>query len=544
MIFENIHFRNIKGDIFGAVTSAVVALPLALAFGVASGLGPIAGLYGAIAVGFFAALLGGTPNQISGPTGPMTVAIVAIMATHASDLSETFAIVILSGLLQVLFGLFKLGRFVIYTPYSVISGFMSGIGFIIIIIETLPFFGLPVATGGPVGTIKAWPEAVSNLNPGALIVAILSLGICIFWPHAWRRILPPPLAALILGTSCSLLLFQNIPIIGEVPMGLPTLIWPAVEMHSIGKFLEPAIILALLGSIDSLLTSLVADSITRVYHDSDQELVGQGIGNMFAGLIGGLPGAGTTLGTVVNIRAGSQTPIAGATHALIILTLVLGLAPITQNIPLACLAGILMKVGIDIVDWRFLAQIHKTPKENVVIMGVTFILAVFVDLVTAVAVGLIVSSFVSAHRARHEELSGLIMVPLLDMEVLDEEEISEEMQYEARSGMLSLSGRFSVASSRDLARLAGTDLETHQIVIFDFSEVAYMDDSASLVIGELIAKTNDRGDCVIVGLSGIKARMLRALVDLSDIPREHFVDNLDTAKKLVGNLLRQADQNL
>ena len=543
MIFANIHFRNIKGDLFGAVTSAVVALPLALAFGVASGLGPIAGLYGAIAVGFFAALLGGTPNQISGPTGPMTVAIVAIMATHASDLSETFAIVILAGLLQVLFGLLKLGRFVIYTPYSVISGFMSGIGFIIIIIETLPFFGLPVASGGPVGTIKAWPEAIANLNMGALIVALLSLGICIFWPHAWRRILPPPLAALILGTSCSLLFLQNIPVIGEVPMGLPTLSLPAVEMHAIGRFIEPAIILALLGSIDSLLTSLVADSITRVYHDSDQELVGQGIGNVFAGLIGGLPGAGTTLGTVVNIRAGSQTPIAGATHALIILTLVLGLAPITQNIPLACLAGILMKVGIDIVDWRFLTQIHKTPKENAVIMGVTFLLAVFVDLVTAVAVGLIVSSFVSAHRARHEELSGLIMVPLLDMEVLDEDEISEEMQYEARSGMLALSGRFSVASSRDLARLAGTDLETHQIVIFDFSEVAYMDDSASLVIGELVAKANDRGDCVIVGLSGMKEKMLRALVDLSDIPREHFVDDLDTAKKLVGNLLRQADQN-
>ncbi len=543
MIFEKIHFRNIKGDIFGAITSAVVALPLALAFGVASGLGPIAGLYGAIAVGFFAALLGGTPNQISGPTGPMTVAIVAIIATHANDLSETFAIVILAGLLQVLFGLLKFGRFVIYTPYSVISGFMSGIGFIIILIETLPFFGLPVASGGPVGTIKAWPAAIANLNLSALIVALLSLGLCIFWPHAWRRVLPPPLAALIVGTSCALLFFENIPVIGEVPMGLPTLSWPTIEIHAVVRLLEPAIILALLGSIDSLLTSLVADSITRNYHDSDQELVGQGIGNIFAGLIGGLPGAGTTLGTVVNIRAGSQTPIAGATHALIILALVLGLAPITQNIPLACLAGILMKVGIDIVDWRFFTQMHKTPKENVVVMGVTFLLAVFVDLVTAVAVGLIISGFVSAHRSRHDELSGLIMVPLLDMEVLGEDDTPEEMQYEARSGMLALSGRFSVASSRDLARLAGTDLETHQIVIFDFSEVAYMDDSAALVIGELITKANNRGDCVIVGLSGIKAKMLRALVDLSDIPRDRFVDNLDAAKKLVGNLLRQADQN-
>ena len=409
--------RNLSqwtGDLFGGLTAAVIALPLALAFGVASGLGPIAGLYGAIAVGFFAAIFGGTPAQVSGPTGPMTVVMAVIVAEHAGHLGEAFAIVILGGAFQLLFGIVKVGRYVSYTPHSVVSGFMSGIGIIIILIQTLPFFGLATVSGGPIGAIQAWPEVASSLNVDALIIASISLAIMVFWPRRLGTVLPAPLAALVIGTLLGLFLFKGAPIIGEVPTGLPELHMPQITLTALPIIVQPALILALLGSIDSLLTSLVADSITRTRHNSDRELIGQGIGNMIAGLIGGLPGAGATMRTVINVRAGGRTPVSGALHALVLLALVLGLGPVAEVIPHAALAGILVKVGWDIIDWGYLKRIRRAPRDKVIVMLVTLGLTVFVDLITAVAVGLILAAFVTARWMELDELKGITQLALAD----------------------------------------------------------------------------------------------------------------------------------
>ena len=281
--------KNLRGDIFGGIASAVVALPLALAFGVASGLGPVAGLYGAITVGFLAAVLGGTPAQISGPTAATTIATAAIVAQHADNLAAVATIVMLSGVLQVAFGLLRFGRFVTYTPYSVVSGFKSGIGIIIILIQTSPFLGAPTA-GGPLAAVQAWPEALSKLNPDALLIAAIALGVVIFWPRRLHNILPSPLAALLLGTGAAGLWLPAAPVIGAVPTGLPELQWPALSGGFLTDMLQPALILALVNSIGSLLTSLVADSMTRTQHNSDRELFGQGVGNVVAGLLGIMPG--------------------------------------------------------------------------------------------------------------------------------------------------------------------------------------------------------------------------------------------------------------
>ena len=293
-----------RGDVFGGVTAAVVGLPVALAFGVASGLGAVAGLYGAIAVGFFAAVFGGTKSQISGPTGPMAVAMAVIVTTHADSLTEVFTIVILTGLIQILLGVLRIGRLAAYTPYSVISGFMSGIGIIIILLQTLPFLGAPVTTGGPLHAIGEWPSLIQHVNFGAAAIATVTLIVGVAWPRRLRKVLPPTLAALVAGTLLGVLWLTNTPVIGEVPTGLPDLHLPDLSGDLLLEAVQPALILALLGSIDSLLTSLIADSMTRTQHDPNRELVGQGIGNMAAGFIGGLPGAGATLGTVVNLRAG------------------------------------------------------------------------------------------------------------------------------------------------------------------------------------------------------------------------------------------------
>ena len=528
------NLKTLRGDIFGGIASAVVALPLALAFGVASGLGPVAGLYGAIVVGFLAAVLGGTPTQISGPTGPTAIATAVIVTHHADNLAEVATIVILSGLLQIAFGLLRFGRFVTYTPYSVVSGFMSGIGIIIILLQTLPLLGTSAASGGPLDAVRAWPAALANLNPDALLIAAVALGVGIFWPRRLHNILPSPLAALLLGTVVAELWFSAAPVIGEVPTGFPEPQWPVLSGGFLFEMLEPALILALVNSIDSLLTSLVADSMTRTQHNSDRELFGQGVGNVAAGLLGIMPGAGATMRTVLNVRVGGRTAISGALHAVLLLAFIFGLGPLVERVPEACLAGILMKVGWDIIDWRFLLRIHQAATENVIIMLLTLVLTVFVDLIMAVGVGLIVAGFVSARRLEPEELKKVVSVPLLDAIVSPEAEKS----YDARVGLVALPGHFSVASARKLARSVGADIKDHEVVIFDFSDVTYIDDSAALVIEDLaeVSQTEAKG-CVVAGLSGSAEEALR-MFDIHDrIPSKHFVPDLETAKKLAWKLV-------
>ena len=407
-------FPTLRGDLFGGITAAVVGLPVALAFGVASGLGAIAGMYGAIAVGFFAAVFGGTRSQISGPTGPMAIAMAVVVANHATNLAEAFAIVIMAGLIQILLGVLRIGRFVAYTPYSVISGFMSGVGIIIILLQSLPFLGSPVVSGGPVGTILAWPDAIRNLNLSAFAIAAVTLAVGVLWPSRLAKYLPPTLAALASGTLLGVLWLTQTPVIGDVPTGLPELRMPGFSPDFLLHAVQPALIIALLGSIDSLLTSLIADSMTRTRHDPNRELIGQGIGNTIAGFIGGLPGAGATMGTVVNLRAGGRTQISGVLRAAILLALVLGLGKYVEAIPHAALAGILIKVGWDIIDWRFLSRVHRVQKAHLIVLLITLGLTVFLDLVTAVAIGLIAAGMASARQLERLELDSVVSVPLLD----------------------------------------------------------------------------------------------------------------------------------
>jgi sulfate permease, SulP family len=529
--------RQFKNDVFGGLTAAVVALPLALAFGVASGAGPVAGLYGAIAVGFFASLFGGTPAQISGPTGPMTVVMGAIVATHAGSLAEAFTIVTLGGLLQIAFGLLRVGKYVEYTPYSVISGFMTGIGAIILVVQILPFLGLPTSTGGVTGTLAA----LAKLDPLAIDLRTLgfaatALTLIVVWPKKLHGRLPAPLGVLVLGTVVAVFLLPGLPAIGEVPGGLPSLIVPSVSLQELPEVIQASFILALLGSIDTLLTSLIADSITRSRHDSDKELVGQGIGNAVAGLLGGLPGAGATMRTVVNVRAGGRTPMSGMLHALILFSLAIGLGPVVARVPHAVLAAILMKVGWDIIDWGYLKRMRRAPREKFVIMLVTFGLTVFVDLVTAVAVGIILASFVSSRGLAREQLKGLRQsIDADELEHLSDEERSLLRSANGRVLVTVLHGTFSYASARELARRASPTAVAHQVSVYDFSHTVYVDTSAALAIAEMIELARARGQYVVV--SGLREQALATLEGLGALdavpPEQRFADRTDAIRAAV-----------
>ena len=537
---------TLRGDLFGGITSAVVALPVALAFGVASGLGAAAGLYGAIAVGFFASVFGGTRSQISGPTAPMAVAMAVIITTHSSTLTEALTVVMLGGLLQVLLGVLGFGRFVAYTPHVVVSGFMSGIGVIVMLIQTLPFLGAPTATGGALSALRALPEALANVNLSALAIAAVTLAVGVAWPRRLRRFMPGALAALIAGTLLGVLWLRGAPVIGPVPTGLPQLHLPLPSAAFLLSAAQPALILALLGSVDSLLTSLVADSLTGTRHNPDRELVGQGIGNLAAGLVGGVPGAGATMGTVTNIRAGGTTQVSGALRAVAVLAILLGLGRFVEPIPHAVLAGILIKVGWDIIDWRMLTRVHRMRREHLVVMLLTLGLTVFVDLVTAVAIGLIAAGVAHARQLERLELDSVVSVPLLDLKFLAAEgeeagNAGEIDPYAARVGMVALRGSFTVASSHKLVGVISADVKDHEVVIFDFSGATYLDDSAAMLIDQLLeGAAQEHTECIVMGLSGSAEDTLRTLGVLRRLPAGRVVETQDQARQVARGLLAGA----
>lgn len=532
-------FDTLRGDIFGGVTSMVVALPVALGFGIASGMGAAAGLYGAIAVGFFASVFGGTRSQISGPTAPMTVAMAVVLTSHTSSLAEALTVVVLAGVLQVLLGLSKIGRFVAYTPYMVVSGFMTGIGIIIILMQALPVLGASGATGGPMGAVRALPEAAGNIDTSAFAIGAVTLAVGFLWPQRLSRFAPGPLVALVAGTALGVLWLTDAPVIGAVPTGLPALQLGLPSAEFLLQALEPAIILALLGSVDSLLTSLVADSMTGNRHNPDKELVGQGIGNIVAGLFGALPGAGATMGTVTNIRSGGSTPVSGVLRALLLLALVLGLGRFVEPIPLAALAGVLMKVGWDIIDWRLLSRVHRLQREHLFVMLMTLGLTVFVDLITAVAIGLIAGGMAHARRLEQLELDSVVSVPMLDMTFFaGDEALATADPYAAQVGMVALKGTLTVASSHKLVSVIGPDIKDHEVVIFDFSGTTYIDDSAAMVIEQLMeAAARSQTACIAMGLTDAAAATLVTFDILRDVPEDRIVGTLDEARRVARGIL-------
>ena len=535
----------LRGDLFGGITASVVGLPVALAFGVASGLGPIAGMYGAIAVGFFAAVFGGTRSQISGPTGPMSVAMAVIVTVHSEgDFAKAFTVVVLAGVIQMVLGAIRIGRFVAYTPYSVISGFMTGIGIIVMLVQVAPFVGAEAQPGGVMAKISAIPDAVANAQVHSLIVAAITLLVGVLWRPPLSRFLPAPLAAMIVGSAIGIFWLTDLRVIGDVPTGLPDLRIPVFDIGFLVSSLTPALILALLGSIDSLLTSLIADSLTRTRHNANRELIGQGLGNTIAGLIGGLPGAGATLGTVINIRSGGRTPFSGVVRAGVLLALVLGLGQYVTEIPHAVLAGILVKVGWDIIDWRLIKRAHKIQRDHLVVMLITLALTVFLDLVTAIAIGLIAAGMVAARQIERQELDSVVSTPLLDQVFLyDSPEAAAAAndgdEFAAHVGVVGMRGRFSVASSSNLVNTIGGDIRDHEVVIFDFSETLYMDDSAALVVEQMIdIATDEDTESIVMGLAGSPVEEhLHALNTLHRVPEDRFVSNLDEARVVARRIL-------
>ncbi|MEQ2355225.1 SulP family inorganic anion transporter [Pseudoalteromonas piscicida] len=500
-------FKNasLKGDLFGGVTTAIISLPLALAFGVASGAGAEAGMWGAILVGLFAALFGGSTSLISEPTGPMTVIMTAVLTAMMSKYPENglamgFTVVMMAGAFQVLLGTLKLGKYVTLMPYSVISGFMSGIGVILIILQLAPLLGHQAPAGGVVGTLSNLPSLLMDLHFSELFLGVITLTILFKMPSKWRQYVPAQLVALVAVTLLSIIIFDTDSIrrIGEIPSGLPSIVLPVLSPELLVEMLIDALVLGTLGCIDTLLTAVIADSLTRTEHDSDKELRGQGIANMIAGLFGALPGAGATMGTVVNIQVGARSPIAGIFRALILMAVVFIAGSLTEPIPMAVLAGIAVYVGFNILDWSFIQRAHKLSVSQMAIMYGVMLLTVFVDLIVAVGLGVFISNVMIIERLSRVQANHVKAISDSDSdEDVPLTKKESELLDKANGKLLFfyLSGPMIFSVSKAIAR-QHRKISEYKAMVLDLSDVAMIDVTVGLAIENAITDALD-ADCSV-----------------------------------------------
>ena len=524
-------FSHLKGDFFGGLTAGIVALPLGLAFGAGvfphdEQLGATAGLWGAIIVGFFAAAFGGTNTQISGPTGPMVVVFAGLLASLTASLglsnpgaSEVdiikmaipllFAAVVLGGVLQIAMGLLKMGKYIKLVPYTVISGFMSGIGVIIILLQASRLFGGKPASGEVFDAIAAIGPSIANMNVTALILGALTLAIVFFWPKAIAKYLPGTLAALIIGTLVGLVM-PGAPELGTIQAGIPEFLVPTFSGDTIFLVLMAGGTLAILGAIDSLLTSLVADNVTRTRHNSDQELIGQGIANTIAGFFAALPGAGATMRTMVNVRTGGVTKISGMIHGLVLVAIVLVAAPLAAKIPMAVLAGILVKVGFDIIDFKYIKTALKGPRWDFLIMATVLILTVFWNLIFAVGIGVFMAAL------GYVKLNADEQTQTVNQYIPTGTNAEEKALLEGAGGKVMLydfGGPLSFGAAADLGHhirqrvKAGVDA-----IVLDFSRMTFIDVSAARAVETIAMDAKDDGKAVYaVGMNDSVIAKLKGL---------------------------------
>ncbi|MDE8603138.1 SulP family inorganic anion transporter [Marinomonas sp. RSW2] len=547
MIIDFSRFKDwaLVGDLFGGATTAIVSLPLALAFGVASGAGAEAGLWGAILVGFFAAVFGGSTSLISEPTGPMTVIMTAVLTSMIASSPEggvamAFTVVMIAGLFQITLGYLKLGKYITLMPYSVISGFMSGIGVILIILQLAPFLGHPSPSGGVIGTLTALPKLLMDLKFSELFLGLLTLGVLFYLPKHWRRYVPPQLVALVVITLVSVILFNDTDVrrIGVIPSGLPSIHWPHFESPVIIEMIIDGLVLGTLGCIDTLLTAVIADSLTRKEHDSNRELVGQGIANFFSGLLGGLPGAGATMGTVVNIQSGGKSPIAAIARAFILLLVVLGASELISPIPMAVLAGIALYVGINILDWSFLKRAHKIALSPTIIMYGVMTLTVFVDLMVAVGIGVFIANIITIEKLSRLQSGNVKAISDADDDVpLTDEEKQLLDEADGKVLLFYLSGPMIFGASKAIAKHHNR-IHNYKAVVLDLSAVPMMDLTISLALENAI-KDAIEADCAVYIFSpnGQTTERLEKLGVLKRLPHNAFCDSRKSALMLAINNL-------
>lgn len=471
------------GDILGGLNSAIVALPQALAFGVATGFGASAGVWGAIILCFIAGLFGSKVPLVSGITGPVTIVIASIMHALNADIPSVILVILMAGILQTILGLTSLGSIVKYVPYPVISGFMNGIGTIIIIMQINPLMGCPVMSN-TITSVEAFFKNIHSINPDALFIGILTLIIVFAIPKRFNKVIPGQAIALVICTLISIKMGLNLERISEISVNLPALTLPKASLHSVITYFHYAVMLAIVLSSESLLTVLVADSLMKTKTPTKRMLIGQGIGNMFCAFTGTLPGSAATMRTVAAINSGSTTKVTAVVSSLILLLLISVFSGFAAQIPLAVLAGILIKIGYDIIDVKLLKVIKFAPKDDLYVLLLVFVLTVFYNLIVAVGAGITCAALLYAKRTADK--TKLVHKTVYDKDIIKLEKLLEK-DYKHKIRVVHIDGQFFFGSATQLISQF-EDVWGTKYLILDYSAGDLLDISAIFALEDIIIR--------------------------------------------------------
>lgn len=505
---EGYSWKQFFRDLQAGIVVGLVALPLAMAFAIASGLTPERGLFTAIVAGVLISVLGGSRVQIGGPTGAFVVIVAGIVAQYGY--SGLVIATLMAGVILILMGLCRLGSLVKFIPYPVTTGFTSGIAVVIFSSQVRDFLGLTMSAV-PADFVEKWRAyagAIGSVNPGAVAIAAGTVLCIALWPKAWRKV-PGPIAALVLLTGAASLFKLPLETIGSrfggIPHSLPKPTWPTFSWHEVKLLFPSAITVALLGAIESLLSAVVADGMIGGKHKSNMELVAQGIANIASPLFGGMPATGAIARTATNVNNGGRTPIAGIVHAVTLLVILWVASPLAARVPLAVLSGILMMVCYHMAEWRSF-QFHLSgPISDRIVLLVTFFLTVFVDLTVAVEAGMIMAAFLFM-----KNMAELTQVKEVQREI--DQENGEDLRDAAVPpdvAIFSIHGAFFFAAVHKLMEVERTIAKTPRALVLDMTDVLHMDSSGLHVLMRMHKECHARHIRLV--LAGIHAQPLMVL---------------------------------
>ena len=520
----------LAGDILGGLNAAIITLPQALAFGVATGFGASAGLWGAIILSLVAGLLGSKVPMISGVTGPVAIVVASIMHALNKDITAVIFILFLAGVFQVILSLTKLPEIVKYVPYPVISGFMNGVGIIIIIMQINPLLGFPTSSN-TISSIENLIKQISTLNIEALAIGALTLLIVFAFPKRWNKYLPSQILALIICTIVSVKLGLNVARISEISVTMPDIILPQTNLHDLITYLHYGVILAIILSSESLLTGLVCTSITKIQLPAKRLLTAQGIGNICCALTGTMPGSAATMRTVAALKTGATTRFAAVVTSIILVLLVYKFAGFVADIPLAVLAAILIKIGYDIIDTKFLKVIKIAPKDDLYVLITVFLLTVFYNLIVAVGAGIVLAALLYAKRVADK--AKLVDKPVYDADIMKLEQ-SVEKDYKHKIRVVHIDGAFFFGSATQLIshfdELLGT---RYLILVYDSGDM--LDISAVFALEDIILRLKSQHIKILLVINNEQVReQLKNYDVISQIGEKHVffseVKAIDYAK--------------
>ena len=527
------YLKIFGGDVLGSLNSAIVALPQALAFGVATGFGASAGVWGAIILCFIAGLIGSKVPLVSGITGPVTIVIASIMAALNADISSVILVIFMAGILQIILSLTSLPAIVKYVPYPVISGFMNGIGVIIIIMQINPLLGCPVMSN-TITSISAFFKNLHTINYDALLIGVITLVIVFAIPKKFNKIIPGQAIALVICTLLSMKLGLNVDKISNISITFPHLTLPKADLHAVITYFHYAVTLAIVLSSESLLTVLVADSLLKTKTPSKGMLLGQGVGNMVCALTGSLPGSAATMRTVAAINTGSSTKLTAVINPLILMFLLFKLSGFVAEIPLAVLAGILIKIGYDIIDVKLLKVIKFAPRDDLYVLAVVFLLTVFYNLIVAVGAGITCAALLYAKRTA--DSAKLVQKTVYDKDIIKLEKLLEK-DYNHKIRVVHIDGQFFFGSATQLISQFDEMLGTKYLIL-DYPSENLLDISAIFALEDIIIRLQSQKVKILVVLKSdsVKEQFEKHGI-INQLGNEHIFrtepEAIDFAKKCI-----------